>query len=301
MFDVCCYQCTSKKTEIFKSFFTGAERCNATVYTQGDFDLVDCRLAFILGWHIDGSRKKHITFRKRIKKHQDTNRNRIMSVDANCFGVSSKSKNNQYLRYSLDSVYYDEGFYNNKNSNTKKWEIISKDLGIQIKDWRKNGEHILICAQKKKGSGWSAKNSDQDKWLVDTVDELVSVTDRPIVVRPHPGVKRSYEVCSGLLKDKENVVISNSKDKSMQEDLKNAWAAVFFNSSSCVSSALEGIPTFVTEKSAVAWDVANHSIKNINNPTTPDRMQWLYDLAACHWSYEESRNGDIYKAFEPYL
>ena len=66
-------------------------------------------------------------------------------------------------------------------------------------------------------------------------------------------------------------------------------------------SVLKGIPTFVSEESAVTWDVANHNLKNILQPFTPDRTQWFNDLAQAHWTIVQSRNGDIYKHFEPYL
>jgi hypothetical protein len=76
---------------------------------------------------------------------------------------------------------------------------------------------------------------------------------------------------------------------------------VFFNSSSSVASVLQGIPVFVSDASAVTWSVANHNVKDINNPGLPAREQWLYELSAAHWTIDQSLNGDIYRHFEPYL
>ena len=85
------------------------------------------------------------------------------------------------------------------------------------------------------------------------------------------------------------------------KDIQNAHAGVFYNSSSSVASVLAGVPVFVSEESAVTYDVANHRTKFIENPMMPSREQWLYDLAGCHWTIEHSQRGEIYKHFEPYL
>ena len=68
--------------------------------------------------------------------------------------------------------------------------------------------------------------------------------------------------------------------------MKTARCAVFYNSSSSVLSVLKGIPTFVSEESAVTWDVANHNIKNILNPFMPDRTQWFNNLSQAHWTID---------------
>ncbi len=84
-------------------------------------------------------------------------------------------------------------------------------------------------------------------------------------------------------------------------DLKHAQAAFVFNSSSGVAAILAGVPLWVDDPSSVCRAVANTDIGTLNNPVYPDRTQWLYDLAACHWTDEESRTGLIYKKFIPYL
>jgi hypothetical protein len=74
-----------------------------------------------------------------------------------------------------------------------------------------------------------------------------------------------------------------------------------FNSSSGVASILSGVPLWVDDSSSVCWDVANKNIATLNEPVYFDRTQWAYDLAACHWTDEESRQGLIYQKFLPYL
>jgi len=83
--------------------------------------------------------------------------------------------------------------------------------------------------------------------------------------------------------------------------LNNAWASVFFNSSSCVASVLSGVPVFASDPDCVAWQVANQDLTQIEKPLTPPREQWLWDLSAAHWTDDESRSGLIYRKFKPFL
>jgi len=62
-----------------------------------------------------------------------------------------------------------------------------------------------------------------------------------------------------------------------------------------------GVPLWVDDSSSVCWDVANKDLSNLNNPTMFDRDQWINDLAACHWTDNESRQGIVFNKFLPYL
>jgi hypothetical protein len=92
-----------------------------------------------------------------------------------------------------------------------------------------------------------------------------------------------------------------SEGTTLNQDLQNAWASVFFNSSSCVASILAGIPVFANDSDCVAYNVATHNLGNIENPEMPVREQWLWDLSAAHWTDAESRQGLIYKKFQQFL
>jgi hypothetical protein len=76
---------------------------------------------------------------------------------------------------------------------------------------------------------------------------------------------------------------------------------VFFNSSSCVASVLAGVPVFASDPDCVAWSVANADLAQIEKPLTPAREQWLWNLSAAHWTDEESKSGEIYRKFQPFL
>ena len=218
-----------------------------------------------------------------------------MPIDGSCFKFADPKS--MYVRYSLDGVFYNEHEYANKGSINTKWNQLRYDLRMPgMKPWRENGtgSHILVCLQR--DGGWNMKGTDLDQWLANTVTQIRKVTDKPILIRPHP--KRKYNL-KGYLK--QNNIYESVPDSTLEQDIEGAHAAVFYNSSSSVAPILKGVPVFVQDQDAVTWDVANHDIKNILNPVYPERSQWLYDLASCHWCDEELRKGLVWKHFEPYL
>jgi hypothetical protein len=112
------------------------------------------------------------------------------------------------------------------------------------------------------------------------------------LIRPHP----KHKINLSSLTNRPGVRESN-QSSTLQQDLKHAWAAVFYNSSASVAAVLAGVPVFVDDVDCVAWQVANHDLCKIETPIMPDRTQWLYDLSSAHWTDADSRSGAIYQHF----
>lgn len=283
------------KVELMRAFAQGATKCGANVFVGTlDRKLVNAKLAVIIGWVGMNFSGPHIYFRRDIIDHQKQIGGRVMSIDGSCFKFSHDG--DMWLRYSLDSVFYNIGEYANHNCDATKWNNISRSLNLELSPWRKSGDHILLCLQR--DSGWNAKGFDQDLWLRKTLKIIRSQTDRPVIIRPHPSNEINWAL---RVKEFKQVKVIDPTKTQLFSDLRNAHCGVFYNSSSSVASALAGVPVYVSEEGAVTWDIGNHSTKNIEVPRMPDREQWLYDLAGCHWTIQHSRNGDIYKHFLPYL
>ena len=282
------------KVQIMRAFAEGAERAGARVLVTEDRSFQNTRLAVMIGWVGMNFSGPHIYYRRDLIEHQKRNGGKIMSIDGSCFKFSHSG--DMWLRYSLDSVFWNEGNYANKNANNTHWQDISKSLNLQLAPWRTSGNHILICLQR--DSGWNAKGFDQQAWLNKTVKIIRSQTQRPIRVRPHPANKLDW---TKIISNYDNVTISDSVDTTLEQDLNNAWAGVFYNSSSSVASVLAGVPVFVSDVGAVTYDIANYTTRDIENPRMPDRKQWLWDLSQAHWNINQSRQGLIYRHFEPLL
>jgi len=282
------------KVQIMRAFAEGGKRSGARVITTEDRSFHNARLAVMIGWVGMNFSGPHIYYRRDLIDHQKRIGGKIMSIDGSCFKFSHSG--DMWLRYSLDSVFYNEGNYANNQSNNRHWSQISQSLNLQMKPWRINGDHILICLQR--DSGWNAKGFDQQGWLNKTVKIIRSQSQRPIRVRPHPANKLDW---TKITQNYNNVSITNSAITTLEQDLQNAWAGVFYNSSSSVAAVLEGVPVFVSDQSAVTHAIANHTTRDIENPRMPDRQQWLWDLSQAHWNIDQSRQGLIYRHFEPLL
>ena len=278
----------SRKTEVLEAFVAGAQAQGARVLLQREPQIVPARLAVILGWVGTKIRGAHIQLRRDVIDHQRVSKNLIMPIDGSCFKFVDD--HSQFLRYSLDGVFYNRDRYANANSTASKWNQIQQTLGLQLQPWRAQGDHVLVCLQR--DGGWSMKGTDMTAWTVNTVRRLRELTSRPIVIRAHPKHRIDLSVLSGL-----GAVRQSLHGTDLTQDLAGAWAAVFYNSSASVAAVLAGIPVFATDDDCVAWRMANPDLAQIEDPKMPAREQWLYDLSAAHWTDAESRSGAIYRHF----
>jgi hypothetical protein len=281
-----------RKVDTLMAFAEGAKKSGAKVLVETKYTYRPCKLAVILGWTSPNPTAINDKFRKEIIEKQHASKNHVMSIDANCFKFADKQ--NKYLRYSIGGVWYDTGQYANKNSDDSRWNHMSKDLNLSLSPWKQEGEYILFLVQR--DGGWGMKGLHPVQWAANKIKEIRKYSTLPIILRPHPG--KITDLRPIVI---EGTRISNSINITLQDDLRRAKAALVFNSSSGVAASLMGVPLWVDDRSAVCWDVANKDLSTLNNPTLFDRNQWIYDLAACHWTDEESRQGLIFNKFLPYI
>ena len=289
----------TEKTQIIKYFASGvSSSSDESIEHSGDY--ISSDVAVIQGWvHANSGNSPHLVLRKKIIKNQISQNKHVITADSNLFlyKVGKANSPHHYLRYSANDIFPTTGNYFWQDPDPKRWQQISRDLDITVKDWRSSGEHILLCLQR--NGGWSMGNTDTIQWCKNTIQELRKYTDRKIIVRGHPGDKKTLE---NVKRSLTNVKISNNPN--ITDDLKKAWATVTYNSSPGVASAIEGIPVFVTDsnpKVSQAFDVANTDISQIEFCKTFDREDWLNKLAMCHWNFNELKNGKAWNHMRQYL
>jgi len=146
-----------------------------------------------------------------------------------------------------------------------------KALGITIKDWRKNGIHVVICPQSQEFTRVVA-GFDGD-WLEQAVTALRRYTDRELRIR-RKGTARP-----------------------LREDLDGAWALVTHMSAAACEALIHGIPIFATGRCAAQW-MGSSDLSMIETPQYPERRQeWAELLAANQFTIEEMRDGTAWRAF----
>ena len=284
------------KSDLLRRFVGGVQTAGDHGVLATRPQLVDADVAFIQGWpHATGKQAAHNLFRKEVFDFQKRNNNKLLVVDSNLFNYRGK---NEYSRYSFDGVFPSTGNYFWDNPDPAHWQSISRNTGIALKDWRQNGKHILVCLQR--NGGWSMGTYDIVDWAAETIAKIQQATDRPIVLRPHPGDKSARQHI-GDVSQMRNVKISEP-GSTLLDDLKDCWAVVNHNSSPTVGSVIEGYPIFVTdpEKSQAA-QVANTDFRLIENPAMPDRQAWLERIAMCHWSQKEIMSGEAWHHIRTYV
>jgi len=288
-----------EKPLILDNFLAGVQAVGDTAVAHRGMNPIPCDVALIQGFvHEHGKTAPHLVLRQTAVDLQKQNGKRSLIVDSNLFLYADPGNTKRYLRYSFDGVFPTTGFYFDKDIDPIRWQKISTDLGISLKPWRKDGNHILICLQR--NGGWSMRGLNVMDWLNKTIAEIRKYSPtRPIIVRAHPGDKKSRTY---LRINQPNVQISRAPR--LTDDLKNAWATIVYNSSPAVASSIEGVPVFLTDpqpQHSQAFAVSNTDISKIENPNMPERQEWIEKLSMCHWNFDELKNGSAWKFFRNYV
>jgi hypothetical protein len=129
------------------------------------------------------------------------------------------------------------------------------------------------------------------QWLEETFTKIRKYSDRPIVIRWHPGDWKSFPNYAKILQKYKATV--SPQERHITEDLVNCWALVCHNSTPSAVACIEGVPAFITDDPSYcqAGDVANLEFSRLEDPWMPDRDQWIKKLAQCHWNFKDTQSG----------
>ena len=163
-------------------------------------------------------------------------------------------------------------------------------LGLLLKPWTINQDGpIIIACQHNKSHQWRNQKTVQT-WLFETIDTIRQQTDRKIIIRPHPRCPiPGMEVEFPNVVSQNPIHVSGTYDD-FDFDPTGAYAVVNWSSNPATKAVMEGIPVFVGPDS-LAYDVGNTDLTQINTPKTPDRQQWLNDIAHTEWTIGEIATG----------
>ena len=273
------------KLAVLRRFGAGISKSTDQVEFVNGHDLIDCEVAVLLGFVHNDISSPHLQLRKKVLN----NHKNIIIIDSNLFQFANDNLKNYYLRYSLNGIFPTTGFYFDNKLDISRWKTISQQLGISLVPYRTNGNHILVCLQRV--DGWSMGRTMVQDWLDNCVTEIRKYSNRPIIVRKHPGDKRQHQL---NFSDQYTI----SKNLRLINDLENCWATVTYNSSPGIASLIQGIPTFVTDKESKrsqTWPICNTDLRFIDNPILHDRTDWINRISQCHWNDDEVASGLAWK------
>lgn len=150
-----------------------------------------------------------------------------------------------------------------------------KRLGIDLKPWRQDGKHILVCPSR--GLGLQPMPKD---WVQRTTAELRKYTDREIRVRPHPGNWKK-------LREHPSV--------SLAADLRDAWACVIWASAAGLHALAAGIPVIRTAPHWIGSEAAGNDLAEVESPPMLDRIAAFERMASAQWSLSEIESGEPFQ------
>jgi len=183
-------------------------------------------------------------------------------------------------KIALNSVTAD-GYYG--HTENLDWDR-PKRLGISLAINVNRNPRIVIAAQHARSLQVAGLVSIEG-WIWQQVEQLRAVTDRPIVVRPHPRSPLNSSVHIHLPKDvviEQPVQIANTYDS--YNLTFDCHALVNHNSGPGIQAALAGTRPLV-DTSSLAHPVSIQ-MKDIDQPYTVDRDKWLVEI--CHTEYKLS-------------
>ena len=188
-------------------------------------------------------------------------------------------------KIALNSITAD-GFYGHQEN--LDWNR-PKKLGISLAINVSRNPRIVIAAQHAR-SLQTVGLSSMEGWVIQQVEQLRTVTDRPIVVRPHP---RSSLDWAGLVHLPLDVVIEQPVRIDNTYDSYNlafdCHALVNHNSGPGIQAALAGTRPIV-DTTSLARPVSVR-LDQIELPYTVDRDQWLTEICHTEYTLEEIKKG----------
>lgn len=283
-----------EKPEIINNFAIGV---NKTGVDRGivcyDTKPVNCDVAVIQGYvHERSEGSPHLNLRRSVIEHQAANNKRTIIVDSNLFLYRDPGNTKRFLRYSYDGVFPTTGEYCNDKWEEQRWEKLRTQIGFDLQPYKGNkGKFILICAQR--DGGWSMGGKRVVDWVLEILPEIKKYTDKPVMLRFHPGDGNWRHHYKKLIKT--GIILSRTK--TLLEDLGQAAAVITYNSSPGVAAAIEGVPVYVTDptpENSQAFDVSHHNLSALENPQEFDRETWIRKLAMCHWNQEDLKSGECW-------
>lgn len=182
-------------------------------------------------------------------------------------------------------------------NNVKQWGVYWghqpsdrwEKLNIKTPEWRKDGDHILVLGQTPHGVGiTNIASRDIFKWSNATLKTIRQFTDRKIIYKAHPvqrKMPKSVKNCE---------MIGADFGYNLKSLLDGAWCTVASASNGACDSILAGVPVITDNSMSLAYEVAEHDIRNIEQPRTPCIHQWLNDIAYAQWRIDEMKSGETW-------
>lgn len=185
-------------------------------------------------------------------------------------------------KIALDNI-TNRGFYG--HCENLDWDRPNK-LGITLGTSDHRDPSILLAAQHT--SSLQVQDVNLVDWLEDQIDAIRAVSDRPLVLRPHPRCRIDLQRFQ-----RRGVGIQQPRPLSHTYDGFdlgfNYHAVVNYNSGPGIQAAISGVRPIV-DNSSLAHPVSVR-VADIDDPYDADREKWLVEICHTEYTLEEIAQG----------
>lgn len=272
------------------------DKCNLV----DNLEYKECDIAVIFGDVRDAPAKK-----KRMRlKAEIIGRHRgkgLIVIDTPVL-MRPFDKRKEFRRVGIDSLFADDGNFNNDQMLSNRWEKLSKKYNIKKNTIDNRGSNIYVLLQRFFDASLKGSQKFRPKkyfeWLESVLIELEKETDKKIIIRPHPGSLNDQVELNLIEEFKKNIknerLVFDYQKKSLFEVLDDAFATITYNSGSAIDSLLYGVPNISYDSGSHVYSIVPHKCKNIDKLMMPNIEQWLFNVAHVDWNLDELRKGEAW-------
>jgi len=176
-----------------------------------------------------------------------------------------------------------DGYYGHQDQ--LDWDRPRK-LGISLAINLSCNPRIVIAAQHAR-SLQVANLESIEHWIAQQVADTQAVSDRPIVIRPHPRSRLNLPQLTGNITIEQPQQVTNTYDS--YNLAFDCHAMINYNSGPGIQAAMAGTRP-VVDRTSLAYPVSV-AIENIEQTYTVDRDQWLVEICHTEYTLEELKKG----------
>jgi hypothetical protein len=171
----------------------------------------------------------------------------------------------------------------------------SGKIGVTLLPSKENRKkEILIACQHQKSHQMQGQQT-LESWLLDTVSNIKTYTDRPILIRPHPRSQFSFRIPGTTM-----VTPKRLPNTHEEYDIDyNFHCVVNLNSGPSIVAAIKGTP-IICDSSSLAYSVSG-KIQDIETIILPDREKWFVSICHTEWTNDEINRGLPIGRLIPYI
>lgn len=267
----------------------------------GDKVSEDCDVGIVFG-----SNKPRDNLHHRVRNEVIKTAKNYIMIETPLLGRTIvKLSNHSYYRIGLNGFLYNQGEFNCEQSDHKR--ISSYGENYIWKGWKQNKDGNILILLQLPGDA-SLRESDHGEWLIYTLEEIRSKTDRAITIRFHPAMsEKGHEnffssIGKIVFSNYKNITWSDGIETSLQDDLRTAKVCVTYSSGSAIDSVINGVPVITIDEGNFAYPISSKTLDAIDDPycaSNSEVNQWLRDLSYCQWNRIEMSNGDAFANLYP--